>query len=152
MIRVVETEAQMHALGAHLAAHARPGDMLALFGDLGVGKSVLARGFIRHMMGDADLEVPSPSYALVQDYEPVAPDHPAVIHADLYRLEQPGEVVELGILDRGDETVTLIEWPERLGDWLPDHAVRLKIDIVGQQGARHVCMQGVSTHLAKAFA
>lgn len=97
------------ALGRRLAVALRPGDLLLLDGDLGAGKTALARAIIRTLAGDERLEVPSPSFALVQPYE--AGGHP-VLHADLYRLRSEYEVDELGLLDRPD-AIVLVEWPER---------------------------------------
>ena len=96
-------------LGRRLAAVLRPGDLVLLEGDLGAGKTALARTVIRTLVGDAGLDVPSPSFALVQPYE--ANGHP-VLHADLYRISSPREVDELGLFDRAD-AIVLVEWPER---------------------------------------
>ncbi len=97
------------ALGRRLAAVLRPGDLVLLDGDLGAGKTALARTIIRTLVGDAQLDVPSPSFALVQPYE--AAGLP-VLHADLYRIVDPREVDELGLFDRAD-AIVLVEWPER---------------------------------------
>lgn len=97
------------ALGRRIAAALRPGDLVLLDGDLGAGKTALARSVIRALVGDDRLDVPSPTFALVQPYE--ADGHP-VLHADLYRLGGPHEVDELGLFDRTD-AIVLVEWPER---------------------------------------
>lgn len=87
----------------------RPGDIVSLEGELGAGKSALARATIRALAKDADLEVPSPTFALVQPYEtPAGP----VLHADLYRLGDAAEADELGLLDT-DNGVVFVEWAER---------------------------------------
>jgi len=112
------------ALAARVAAEARRGDVIALKGDLGIGKTSFARAFIRSRSG-RDEEVPSPTFTLVQVYEP--PGIP-VWHFDLYRLRHPEEVWELGIEEAWAEAVTLIEWPERLGPLLP--ARRLEIALL----------------------
>ncbi len=98
-----------HALGAELAASLKPGDLVLLLGDLGAGKTALARAIIRTLAGDAEMDVPSPTFALVQPY-----DTPAgtVLHADLYRLGDPREIDELGLLDN-PAAIVLVEWPER---------------------------------------
>jgi tRNA threonylcarbamoyladenosine biosynthesis protein TsaE len=93
------------AIGAALAPHLLPGDVVTLTGDLGAGKSALARAIIRARLGDPQLEVPSPSFALVQPY-------PGLIHADLYRLADESEIEELGLLDE-DEAIVIVEWPDR---------------------------------------
>ncbi|WP_375450259.1 tRNA (adenosine(37)-N6)-threonylcarbamoyltransferase complex ATPase subunit type 1 TsaE [uncultured Devosia sp.] len=107
--RLLADPAATDALGAELAAALRPGAVVLLLGDLGAGKTALARAIIRTLMGDPAFEVPSPTFALVQPYEaPIG----AVLHADLYRLGDPREIDELGLL--GDPgAIVLVEWPER---------------------------------------
>jgi tRNA threonylcarbamoyladenosine biosynthesis protein TsaE len=103
------------ALGRRLAGLLRGGDAIALSGPLGIGKTELARALIRARAGAA-IEVPSPSFTLVQDY----PLQGLVIrHIDLYRIAEPAELVELGLEAPGPDEVWLIEWPERAGDVLP---------------------------------
>lgn len=102
-------------LAAALAQLSRPGDVLALWGPLGVGKTAFARAFI-HALGGAE-EVPSPTFTLVQTYELSAL---TVFHFDLYRLERPDDAYELGIEDSFADGMCLVEWPERLGGLLPD--------------------------------
>lgn len=97
------------ALGAQLAASLQPGDLVLLEGGLGAGKTALARAIIRSLAGDSRLDVPSPTFALVQPYE--TPRGP-VLHADLYRLGDPREVDELGLLDNPD-AIVLVEWAAR---------------------------------------
>lgn len=97
------------ALGAALAGALQPGDLVALRGDLGAGKTALARAVIRGLTGDAHLEVPSPSFALVQPYEAGGQ---SILHADLYRLSDAAEVEELGLFDMPD-AIVLVEWAER---------------------------------------
>lgn len=97
------------AFGAELAQRLRPGDLVILQGDLGAGKTALARAIIRHLAGDPGLEVPSPTFALVQPYQS---SKGPVLHADLYRLGDPREVDELGLLDN-PEAIVLVEWAER---------------------------------------
>jgi tRNA threonylcarbamoyladenosine biosynthesis protein TsaE len=94
---------------------ARPGDVVALAGALGCGKTTLARAFIRALSGPAE-EVPSPTFTLAQSYACPAG---TIWHYDLYRLDRPEEALELGIEETFAEAITLIEWPERLGPWLP---------------------------------
>lgn len=97
------------AFGARLAAQLRPGDIVLLDGDLGAGKTALARTIVRTLVGDQRLDVPSPTFALVQPYE--APGGP-ILHADLYRLASEREIDELGFFD-DPASIVLVEWPER---------------------------------------
>ena len=119
----LNAEADTAALGAALASQARPGDVMCLYGDLGAGKSVLARGYVRALCG-IDTEVPSPTFTLMQYYE--APEFD-IIHADLYRLEHAGDIIEIGLEERFGDAVTLIEWPQRMGALEP--AIRLDITL-----------------------
>lgn len=96
-------------LGNIVAAHLAPGDIVLLRGDLGVGKTALARAIIRNLTNDATLDVPSPSFALLQPYE--AKDL-NILHADLYRLTDARETDELGLLDETN-AIILVEWPDR---------------------------------------
>lgn len=98
-------DAQMAAIGAILAETFEPGDVIALAGGLGAGKTTLARAIVRAVCGDPDMDVPSPTFALVQPYR-------GVVHADLYRLADESELDELGLFE-DLEAITLIEWPER---------------------------------------
>lgn len=102
-------DAATAAFGAKLAAILKPGDIILLDGDLGAGKTALARAIIRTLMADPGLDVPSPSFALVQPYER---GEQAILHADLYRLAGESEIEELGLLDDPD-AIVLIEWPDR---------------------------------------
>ena len=115
------------ALAARVAAAARPGDVIALSGELGVGKTTFARAFIRARGGRG--EVPSPTFTLVQIYE--LPDG-AVWHFDLYRVRDPAEGWELGIEDAFRDGISLVEWPDRLGALLP--AGRLDIALAFAAG------------------
>src|SRR4051812_29291244 len=97
-------------LMADLALLLNAGDVVALSGDLGAGKTVAARALIRYLASDDTLEVPSPTFTLVQTY-----DLPAmgVVHADLYRIGDPSELDEIGLFPLADRAIALIEWPER---------------------------------------
>lgn len=99
-------------LGQRLAAELKPGDLVLLSGGLGAGKTALARSIVRTLTGDPRLDVPSPTFALVQPYEA---NGAPLLHADLYRLRDPREIDELGLFDRAD-AIVLVEWPERAPD------------------------------------
>ncbi|MGB1025921.1 MAG: tRNA (adenosine(37)-N6)-threonylcarbamoyltransferase complex ATPase subunit type 1 TsaE, partial [Rhodospirillaceae bacterium] len=95
---------------------------IALSGDLGAGKTELARGFARAWTGDPDEEVPSPTFTLVQIYDPPDPALPSLWHFDLYRIEHPDELIALDLEDALAEAICLFEWPDRLGAYCPaDH-------------------------------
>lgn len=124
-------------LGASLAPLLRARDVVALHGDLGAGKTTLARGLLRTLAGDPEMDVPSPTFTLVEVYE-----FPAVTvwHFDLYRLKQPEDVWELGLEQALGEAASLIEWPERLGPLLP--ASRLDIKLQAEDGGRRAELSG----------
>jgi tRNA threonylcarbamoyladenosine biosynthesis protein TsaE len=124
----LKDESETQRLGEKLAAIARPGDVLLLEGQLGAGKSSLARAFIRALMGDSRLAVPSPTFTLVQSYE--TPGGAEIFHYDLWRLDGPGALEELG-WDEALSGITLVEWPDRLGDLTPSHAWRLLLSLSG---------------------
>ena len=126
---ILADEAATTAVGAALARSARAGDVIALSGPLGVGKTALARGFLGGL-GHAG-EVPSPSFAIVQPYEEL---EPPVWHVDLYRIESPAEIAELGLGDAAD-AVLLVEWPERAGEGAWPDALALSLEF-GPDGAR----------------
>jgi tRNA threonylcarbamoyl adenosine modification protein YjeE len=115
--------AATRAFGGRLAALLHSGDVVALEGDLGAGKTELARSVIRALAGEP-IPVPSPTFTLLQVYE--LPGL-TVTHADLYRLADPGEVAELGLEEAWTDGVLLVEWPERAGDLLP--AERLTVTL-----------------------
>ncbi len=125
--------AATEALGRTLAPLLRAGDVVALFGDLGAGKTSLARGVLA-ALGLAE-EAPSPTFAIVQPYAPPEVALP-VAHVDLYRLEDPEEAEELGLDELLEDGVLLVEWPERLGAALWPEALRLAIEPDGSGGRR----------------
>jgi tRNA threonylcarbamoyladenosine biosynthesis protein TsaE len=119
------------ALGAMLAERLRPGDVVGLYGELGSGKTTLARGILRAASGDPELIVPSPTFTLVEVYET---GRGSFWHFDLYRLEAPEQVYELGWEDALAEGIVLIEWPQRLGPLLPKHlSVTLEVNGDGRR-------------------
>ena len=114
-----ETCAIAQALGPLL----RPGDCILLEGEVGAGKTHFARCLIQGLLQVAE-DVPSPTYTLVQTY---AGRTGEVWHADLYRLTDVGEVEELGLLEAFETAISLVEWPDRLGDLAPESAIWLKL-------------------------
>jgi len=103
------------------------GDVIALTGELGAGKTTVSRGLIQEISGD--IEVPSPTYTLLQTYPADGFD---VYHFDFYRLEKPEDSLELGLDDALDYGASLMEWPERLGRYLPEDNLSVNITFRGE--------------------
>lgn len=112
----LENELATQQLVVDVANALEPGNMITLSGDLGAGKTTFARALIRHLAGNPAIPVPSPTFTLMQSYD--LPRFP-VLHADLYRLTGPDELAELGFDELPDETVVLMEWPDRAAGFLP---------------------------------
>jgi tRNA threonylcarbamoyl adenosine modification protein YjeE len=130
-------------LGADLAAAAKPGDVFALTGELGAGKTTLARGFIRAMSADPALDVPSPTFTLVQSYPGRIPSH----HLDLYRLPEGSDLDELGFDEAIRDGVALVEWPERAALALP--VDRISIALSHEGAGRSAAITATETTLAR---
>lgn len=128
---ILEDLAATERLGVELAALLGPGDVVTLSGPLGVGKTALVRAVLRALGHKGD--VPSPSFAIVQPYEEL---NPPVWHVDLFRIEDPGELAELG-LDSAGDCVLIVEWPERAAEGAWPEALRLTLDFE-QGGARRL--------------
>ncbi|HET6468731.1 MAG TPA: tRNA (adenosine(37)-N6)-threonylcarbamoyltransferase complex ATPase subunit type 1 TsaE [Geminicoccaceae bacterium] len=122
--------AATRAFGRRLAALLRPGDLVGLEGELGAGKTELARAVIRARAG-VELEVPSPTFTLVQPYR--LPSL-LVTHAELYRLGAPEEVLELGLDEALAEGALVVEWPERAGELLPAERLTLRLALAPESG------------------
>jgi tRNA threonylcarbamoyladenosine biosynthesis protein TsaE len=133
-------------LAAAVAALARPGDAILLSGPLGAGKTAFARAFLRAASGQPALEVPSPTFTLVQSYDTRLG---TVHHFDLWRLENPSALIELGWEDARDDIV-LVEWPDRLGAVTPPDALTITLQLAETrraasdlpQDARHATLSG----------
>ncbi len=124
---LLNDEAATIAVAEKLSKLVEPGDLIALSGDLGAGKSTLARAFIRAALQDPNAEVPSPTFTLVQEYE-----HPAgypIFHADLYRLELGEGVEDLGLEDEQQHAVMLIEWPDRLPKGWHENTLQISLEL-----------------------
>jgi N-acetylmuramate 1-kinase len=134
-------EADTRQLGEDLALAVAPGLCIALEGDLGAGKSTLARALLRALANDPDLEAPSPTFTLVQSYELRIP----VAHFDLYRIADPSEVEELGFEEALETGVCLVEWPDRAADFLPAECVR--VSFLQEQDGRRVTITGPEARL-----
>ncbi|HOT81882.1 MAG TPA: tRNA (adenosine(37)-N6)-threonylcarbamoyltransferase complex ATPase subunit type 1 TsaE [Candidatus Defluviicoccus seviourii] len=127
-------EAATTALARRIAALCRAGDVLALDGDFGTGKTTFARAFIRARCTAE--EVPSPTFTLVQVYPAAEGGGAAVYHFDLFRLRTADEAIDLGIEDAFAEGISLIEWPQRLGSLLPPDRLDLAFRFGGSPGSR----------------
>ena len=136
-MQIVSTasEAELLALGAALITHLSAGRTVCLIGELGAGKTTLVRGMIQSVLDDID--VPSPTYTLVQSYD--MPDF-ELWHCDMYRLERPEDGYELGLMDAFEEALCLIEWPDKLGSLIPENALSIEIAFDGE--GRKVTLTG----------
>src|SRR3954453_4456121 len=115
-----------------LAEELKAGDLITLSGDLGAGKTTLARALVRTLAGDPELEVPSPTFTLMQVYDG---QQPAIVHADFYRLSGGYELVELGWDEMTENAVALVEWPERAQEALKPDPLDIRLDFApGGQG------------------
>lgn len=129
-------EAVTDGFGRWLAPALRAGDTVLLSGPIGAGKTHLVRAMLRARLGPAT-EVPSPTFTLIQPYDD---GDMVIVHADLYRIQHPHDVMELGLEDIMVRGIALIEWPERLGPYRPADALDLTLTPLGD--GRHVAAQG----------
>ena len=113
---VLGNEQATRRLAVDIASMLKPGDLVTLSGDLGAGKTTFARALIRHLSENDALEVPSPTFTLVQTY---ASPRATVVHGDLFRLGDPSELAELGLDEAAERAIVLLEWPDRAADLLP---------------------------------
>jgi len=149
-------ETATRRLAQKLAPLAGKGDLIALWGDLGTGKTAFARAFIKALPVPADVpgqdeEVPSPTFTLVQTYTRLPVE---VWHFDLYRVERPADVYELGIEEALAEGITLVEWPQRMGALLPPDRLDVRLAFADDGGARRATLGGHGAwrhRLAEAF-
>lgn len=127
MVRRLANEAETCACAAQVAKTLKPGDVVALEGALGAGKSVFARALMR-ALGVKDQAIPSPTFALIQTYEG---EGCRVAHMDWYRLEHVEEIEALGVRDYfAPPWITIIEWPERAPELVPATAIRIRLQCV----------------------
>ena len=151
--RMLPDQAATERLADVLAGLAHAGDVITLAGDLGTGKTTFARAFIRGRARSADVaepdEVPSPTFTLVEGYE--LPNG-TVWHIDLYRLERPEDVIELGVDEAFADGISLIEWPDRAADLIPAERLALGFDFADRPAARRVVLTGSGAWAARVSA
>lgn len=124
------SQADTEKLALKIAENLKVKDVVLLWGALGAGKSVFARALIRAVMNDPHLEVPSPTFSLVQTYQS---PRGSLYHYDLYRIENAEEIFELGWEDSLSDGINIIEWPERLSGFLPNHALNIRLKSLGDE-------------------
>ena len=133
--------AAMDALGSRIAHNLRPGDVVALSGELGAGKTTLARAIIGALGYHA--EVPSPTFTIVETYDTL---DPPLVHADFYRLEDPREADELGLDDYREGAALLAEWPERAGGFSQEPGCLSIMLELAESGRKAVVEGGADWH------
>ena len=132
-------ETDTHKIASILAAEVEPGDVLCLYGDLGVGKTSFARAFIRTLTSGDEI-VPSPTYTIIQNYYVKRNNvNLEILHADLYRISCETEIFELGLDEAFLKGISLIEWPEIARSLLPQN--RLEVHIRFGKGISERCME-----------
>ena len=124
----VASVGEMEALAVRVAGKAKAGDVFLLSGELGAGKSVFARAFLKARGAGGD--IPSPTFTLLQYYE--LPSCP-VYHFDLYRLRAPEEIEEIGFEEALEDAIALVEWPEKAASYMPRNATRIRIEIISDE-------------------
>jgi len=145
----LKNEQAMVRFMTDVAIALEPGDLVTLSGDLGAGKTTFARALIRYLAGDQTVEVPSPTFTLMQTYE--LPRF-VLVHADLYRLSGAAELAELGFDDLPEGAVVLLEWPDRAAGFLPPNRLDITFTLAPQLGAegRNVRFIGYGAFAARA--
>src|SRR3984957_1186913 len=146
-VTLANEQATLH-FAIDIATALEPGDLVTLSGDLGAGKTLFARALIRHLAGDAAIEVPSPTFTFLQAY-----DLPrfTLVHADLYRLAGAAELAELGFDDLPEGAVVLMEWPDRAAGFLPADRLDITFTLAPQLGpdVRNVRYVGYGSFAAR---
>jgi tRNA threonylcarbamoyl adenosine modification protein YjeE len=137
--RILPDDAGTTELGQELSLFALPGDLILLRGDLGSGKTTLARGFIRGVAADDALEVPSPTFTLAQTYES---GRMKIAHLDLYRLERVSDIAELGLDDYLFDHAVLVEWPGLMVEALPENRLQVHLEHHGAERRAHLMASG----------
>ena len=134
---VIHSEKEMNQVAKKIAPLLNKGDVVALYGTLGVGKTTLVRAIVRTFLGQRT-DVPSPTFTLLQTYE--TKKYP-IYHFDFYRLKSPNEAYEIGIEDAFASGVSFVEWPEKIGNLLPKKHIAVRIDMIPD--GRAIYIQGL---------
>ena len=137
---ITNSEKDTIAIAQKLAPNLKGGQIIALYGDLGVGKSVFCRALIRALTHTPDLNVPSPTFSLVQTYDT---DSFEIWHFDLYRVEDTEEIYEIGWEEALAGGLSLIEWPERVESLLPSETIKIMFEETGEQ-SRKITISGLT--------
>lgn len=147
--RAAKSELETASLAEALAGELMSGDVIALSGDLGAGKTAFSRAIIRAATKNAEMDVPSPTFTLVQTYDWL--EGTAIVHADLYRLNGPEDMEDLGLDDEREAGVFLFEWPDRLPDWWRGDALEIVITVPEEAGeeTRQFLLSSNSYHWAE---
>lgn len=132
---ISKTEENTSSIAIEIAGMMTYPAIICLYGNLGVGKTAFSRAFIRHFLGNQTENIPSPTYTFVQTY-----DDDAIWHFDLYRLETPDQLYDIGWEDALISKLCLIEWPEQLGNLKPQKTVDIHIDLL-PDGARSITLK-----------
>jgi tRNA threonylcarbamoyl adenosine modification protein YjeE len=136
MAVTLDSLSAVQQFATHLAKKLRRGDIVLLKGDLGAGKTTLAQYIIRTLAGN-HVEVTSPTFTLLQTYPAQVADEACEIwHYDLYRIEHPSELIELGMDEAFEQGISIIEWPERMGDALPPQSLTITLTMTGEGESR----------------
>ena len=141
-------EAATILLAHRIAGFVGAGDLVTLSGDLGAGKTTLARALIRELVGESELEVPSPTFTLMQVYDG---QRFTIVHADLYRIKSPDELIELGWDEAAEGALLLVEWAERAGNQLPEDRLDVALHLNPSKGDsfRKVVFTGTGAFAAR---
>jgi tRNA threonylcarbamoyl adenosine modification protein YjeE len=147
-LRDLDDETATGRLAAEVAGLLAPGDLVTLTGGLGAGKTSFARAVVRALVGAPDLEVPSPTFSLLQTYEA---EHGRIVHADLYRIARPSDLAELGFEEACEGAYVLLEWPERAATLLPEDRLDICLALDAERGDsyRSALLTGFGSFAAK---
>lgn len=133
----ISSEQEMSSIASNLACSLKTGDVVALHGTLGVGKTTFVRALLRCLLKEP-IDVPSPTFTLLQTYD--TPKF-TLYHFDFYRLKSPDEAYEIGIEDAFRDGVSLIEWPDKIGSLLPPHHKDIFFEML-PDGTREITADG----------